>query len=77
MRTTATLENFTIDEIFEAIANIDIRKKWDSNFVTFDLIESNQDGSDLLYMALKVNLKKYSIPYLIIFLFFKLSLIVP
>ncbi len=62
MKTTAIIEGYTIDQIFESIINIDIRKQWDKNFLTFKIIESYPEY-DILYMVLKVkyNIYKYII----------------
>ena len=52
-RTTALLENYNIEEVFKAIFNIDMRKKWDNNFDVFEVVESTEAFDDL-YMVLKV-----------------------
>jgi hypothetical protein len=52
IRTTAILENFSVDEVYKAIVDIEVRKSWDKNFDIYEKIESNEKY-DVLYMILK------------------------
>lgn len=43
------------DIIFEAIANIDLRKKWDDSFIELRNAAINQsNGAEVLYLSVKV-----------------------
>ena len=55
IRTIAIIENFTLDEVFEAIANVNIRKQWDKVFSEFKIVDADQDDHfEVLYMSIKV-----------------------
>lgn len=44
-----------MEEIFNAIANVEIRQKWDTLFSEFKIIEENkEEKTEVLYMSLKV-----------------------
>jgi hypothetical protein len=49
-----TIEGYTKEEVFEAIANVSIRKEWDKIFSEFKVIESDKEGFEVLYMSIKV-----------------------
>jgi alkylhydroperoxidase/carboxymuconolactone decarboxylase family protein YurZ len=58
IKTIATIIDFTKEEIFNAIANVEIRKQWDTLFSEFKIVEQNKDEkSEVLYMSLKVKFK--------------------
>lgn len=43
------------DVIVEAIANIDLRKKWDDAFIELRIVGKNEsNGADILYLSVKV-----------------------
>jgi len=64
LKTIATINDFTKEEIFNAIVNVEIRKKWDTLFSEFKIVEENkEERSEVLYMALKV--KIISLNYII------------
>jgi hypothetical protein len=54
IKAIVTINNYTRDEVFEAIANVNIRKEWDKIFSEFKIIESTQEGGEILYMSIKV-----------------------
>lgn len=54
MKTEATLNGFTKEEIFEAISNVKIRMQWDKIFSEFKIIETNNEEQwEVLYMSIK------------------------
>jgi len=59
IKTIATIIDFTKEEIFNAIANVEIRKQWDTLFSEFKIVEQNKDEkSEVLYMSLRVKFKR-------------------
>lgn len=51
----AIVNDFSKEEIFNAIANVDIRKQWDTLFSEFKIVETNkEEKTEVLYMSLKV-----------------------
>jgi hypothetical protein len=57
IKTVAVIDGYGKDEIFEAIANVNIRKEWDKVFSEFKIVETNPDDLyEVLYMSIKVNL---------------------
>jgi hypothetical protein len=48
------VDGYTKEQVFEAIANISIRREWDKIFNEFKVVESDGDGSEILYMSIKV-----------------------
>jgi hypothetical protein len=55
LRTTATIDGYTAREIFDAIAVIQNRLKWDTNFSEMMIVDENeQDRSQIMYMVIKV-----------------------
>jgi hypothetical protein len=58
IKTIAVLNDYSKEEIFNAIANVDIRKQWDSLFSEFKIVETNkEEKTEVLYMSLKVFIK--------------------
>ncbi len=56
IKTYADIENYTKEEVFEAIANISIRREWDKIFSEFKILENNEkQGREVLYMSIKVS----------------------
>ena len=53
IRTFATIEGYTKDEIFDAICDVNVRREWDKIFCEFKIIETNVEN-EVLYMAIKV-----------------------
>ena len=49
-----TIENYTKEQVFEAISNVSIRKEWDKIFSEFKVVETDSDGYEILYMSIKV-----------------------
>jgi hypothetical protein len=49
-----TIENYTKEQVYEAIANVSIRKEWDKIFSEFKVIEADSEGYEILYMSIKV-----------------------
>lgn len=57
IRTIAIIEEFSKEEIFEAISNVNIRKQWDKVFSEFKIVEAyDEEQSEVLYMAIKVKI---------------------
>jgi len=55
IKTVATINDYTKEEIFNAISNVEIRKQWDSLFSEFRIVEENiLEKSEVLYMLIKV-----------------------
>ncbi len=54
----ATLEDVTVQNVFDAIYKIDIRKRWDTVFAEFLQIEQMDELTDVIYFNIKVN-KRY------------------
>ncbi len=54
VKSLVTIRDYSRDEVFEAIANVDIRKKWDKIFSEFKVIETDDEGYEILYMSIKV-----------------------
>ncbi len=55
IRTIAVIDNYSRDDIFEAISNVNIRKQWDKIFSEFKIVETNEkEQFEVLYMAIKV-----------------------
>ena len=54
IKSIVTIRGYTREEVFEAIANVDIRKKWDKIFSEFKVIEIDEEGYEILYMSIKV-----------------------
>jgi hypothetical protein len=55
LKTIAILQGFTKDDIFTAMTNISIRKKWDRVFDKFEIIDKDPEtGTEYLYMSIKV-----------------------
>jgi hypothetical protein len=50
-----TIDGYTKEEVFEAIANVNVRKEWDKIFSEFKVVETDADGYEVLYMSIKVN----------------------
>ena len=51
IRTIAIIDNFSKDEIFEAISNVNIRKQWDKVFSEFKIVETNNSEQfEVLYL---------------------------
>jgi hypothetical protein len=46
------IENYSKEQVFEAISNVSIRKQWDKIFAEFKVVESN-DTDEILYMSIK------------------------
>jgi hypothetical protein len=59
IKTFATIDNFTKEEVFRAIADVRIRREWDKIFSEFKIIENKEkEGKEYLYMSIKVRTKK-------------------
>jgi hypothetical protein len=59
IKTFATIDNFTKEEVFKAIADVRIRREWDKIFSEFKIIENKEkEGKEYLYMSIKVRTKK-------------------
>jgi hypothetical protein len=57
IKTYATIHGYTKDQIFEAIANVSIRRQWDTIFSEFKIVENNQkENYEVLYMLIKVHI---------------------
>lgn len=54
IKAIVTINNFTKEDVYEAIVNVDIRKEWDKIFSEFKVIESTEQGGEILYMSIKV-----------------------
>jgi hypothetical protein len=54
IKAIVTIPDYTREHVFEAIANVDIRKEWDKIFSEFKIIESTEEGGEILYMSIKV-----------------------
>jgi hypothetical protein len=54
IKAIVNIPNFTREEVFEAIANVSIRKEWDKIFSEFKIIETTPEGGEILYMSIKV-----------------------
>lgn len=54
IRTFATIEGYTKEEIFDAICDVNIRKEWDKIFSEFKIVDKTTDN-EVLYMSIKVN----------------------
>lgn len=50
---SAILENIPLDTLWKAIANLDLRKTWDTVFSTMEVVEQNPDGTEVVYFVLK------------------------
>jgi hypothetical protein len=58
IKTYAEIENYSKEEVFEAIANVSIRREWDKIFSEFKILECNEkEGREVLYMSIKVSYK--------------------
>lgn len=56
LKTYATIDGFTKDDIFKAMTTISIRKQWDKVFDQFKIMEKDPEtGAEFLYMSIKVN----------------------
>lgn len=56
IKTIATINDYSKEEIYNAIANVEIRKRWDTLFSEFKIVEENKyEKSEILYMSLKVS----------------------
>jgi hypothetical protein len=57
IRTIAIIDNFTKEEVFEAISNVNIRKQWDKVFSEFKIVDKNEkEQFEVLYMSIKVKI---------------------
>jgi hypothetical protein len=57
IKTIAVIDGYSKTEVFEAIANANVRTKWDKIFSDFTLVSENrQAGTELVYTSIKVNL---------------------
>jgi hypothetical protein len=52
IKTFAVIENYFSNEVYEAIADVNIRKKWDTIFSEFKIID-NIDGCEVIYMRIE------------------------
>jgi hypothetical protein len=58
LKTFAMIKGYSSNEVFKAIADVEIRKQWDTVFTEFKIIDKDEkDGSEVLYMRIKVNIK--------------------
>jgi hypothetical protein len=48
------LEDVTVQNVFDAIYKIDIRKRWDTVFAEFLQIDKMDDATDVIYFNIKV-----------------------
>lgn len=56
IKANSIIDGFTKDEVFQAIADVKIRKEWDKVFSEFKIVDNNDnEGFEVLYMSLKVN----------------------
>lgn len=54
IKTNAEIDNFTKEEVFNAISDVNIRKEWDKIFSEFKILENNpKEGKEYLYMSIK------------------------
>jgi hypothetical protein len=59
LKSISYLKGFTAEEVFEAIADVSIRKEWDKVFSEFKIIDyDHKNESEYLYMVVKV---KYTV----------------
>jgi len=49
----AILEGIPLDIMWNAIADLDLRKSWDTVFSTMEVVETNPDGTEIVYSILK------------------------
>jgi hypothetical protein len=57
IRTITIIDNFTKEEVFEAISNVNIRMQWDKVFTEFKIVETNDSEQfEVLYMSIKVKI---------------------
>lgn len=55
IRSSATINGYTKDDIMEAYNNLEIRKKWDKSYENFQLIEKNEiEGYEIIQCCIKV-----------------------
>lgn len=54
IKSKAKLENISANQVFEAIYDINIRKKWDFVFDKFEQIKRINDNLDVIYFSISV-----------------------
>jgi hypothetical protein len=70
LKTFAIIKGYNSSVVFKAIADVEIRKKWDSVFTEFKIIDLiEKDKSEILYMRIKVKFKNSNIASHLQFLF--------
>ncbi len=55
IKTYAVIQNYTKEEVNEAIVNVSIRSEWDKIFSEFKILENKEnEEKEVLYMSIKV-----------------------